>query len=375
MSMLENGEEFVGILYKRGKFNKSFKERWFRVNRKTQIMDYYENEEKSVSFQNSLGHIDLAICKRIEVNTTDKKFDNDSLPEFITYNLLNSEKKSFSFNIVSPQRTFTLAAISEIDLFKWLQFLSICVYGAVIKQGYVKKQEGATAISKAWKKRYAVLNEYRQLKWYQDHNRNGYLGFIDCNTLSSISNGKTIASELGYILDLYTKYGNVWYVGCKDELERDNWNKHLTSLLPKRQPKSSTYNIDNDDQKGGGGGKSNVFGNNLIYEEECKSINKCHSISRMIKCLHIWNGNGDSVTINKILSQNKHFVRDYNHILNIHLDDRNDFDKLYKFVISQIRHIDLTQNNDLSLPDESQQNTFYENAMHIYNCYFFGDLV
>ena len=369
MSLLEDGNTFVGKLYKRGKFNRNFKERWFTVNRLTQLIEYYENEDKATSIQNSLGQIDLALVSRIEVDTTDKEYDNEDLPEFITYNLQSSEKKSYTFHVISQQRTFTLAAISELDLFKWLQFLSICVFGAVIKQGYVKKQEGATAVSKSWKKRYAVLNEYFQLKWYSDHHRNGYLGFIDVHTLSSISNGKVIASELGYILDLFTKYGNVWYIGCKDEKERQDWNNKLTEFLPQKRYKINEYIDDND---------YNVFGHNLIFhkDEECKSIEKCHSVQRMIKCLHVWNGNGDSETINKILAQNKYFTKDYNHILSIHIDDRNEFKLLQKFVTSKIRDIDFSLlNKNLSLPDESQQNTFYENAMHIYNCYLFGNLV
>lgn len=373
MSLLEDGQTFVGTLYKRGKYNRNFKERWFIVNRLTQIINYFENEDKAKSIQNSLGQIDLALVSRIEVNTTDKQHDNDALPEFVIYNLQSSEKKSYTFQIVSSQRTFTCAAISELDLFKWLQFLSICVFGAVIKQGYVKKQEGATAVSKSWKKRYAVLNEYRQLKWYTDHNRNGYLGFIDINTLSSVSNGKIIASELGYILDLYTKYGNVWYVGCKDETEREDWSKKLTDLLPKKRPTISEYS-DSDKH----GQIRNIFGRNLVFheDEECKSIEECPSIQRMIKCLRVWNGNGDLQTINQILAQNKYFTKDYNHIISVHIDDRNEFSKLYKYVSAQIRDLDFSAlNKNLTLPDETEQNTFYENAMHIYNCYLFGNLV
>eukprot|EP01083_Nonionella_stella_P227677 807604_1 len=81
MSVLENGEKFAGTLYKRGKINRSFKERWFIVSRKDQIMEYYMSEEKSSDISTCLGHIDLALVEGIEVMTSTTNFDNEALPE------------------------------------------------------------------------------------------------------------------------------------------------------------------------------------------------------------------------------------------------------------------------------------------------------
>eukprot|EP00484_Ammonia_sp_Unknown_P025822 CAMPEP_0197037988 /NCGR_PEP_ID=MMETSP1384-20130603/15054_1 /TAXON_ID=29189 /ORGANISM="Ammonia sp." /LENGTH=370 /DNA_ID=CAMNT_0042468375 /DNA_START=16 /DNA_END=1128 /DNA_ORIENTATION=- len=370
MAMQEDGQSFAGTLYKRGKFNRSFKERWFVVNRVTQMMQYYESEEKSHVKQNELGDIDLALIEKIQVMTTDANYDNDELPEFITYTFSSSEKKSFTFHLVSSSRTFTLAAVNEIDLQKWLQFLSICIYGGVIKEGYIKKQEGATSVSKAWRKRYAVLTSYYQLKFYQDQQRHGYLGFIDCTTLSSISNGKVIASELGYILDLYTKYGNVWYIGCADQQQRDDWNKRLTHLLQQRRTDTFVVYGDQDDKK-----EVNIFGHNMVFEDKCKSVKHCHSVERIVKCLHVFNGNLDEQQVNRVLSKNTYFIQDYHHLMSQHLQHRGEFQSIYKFMLSKIRHLDLQQSSTLTMPDEEEQNTFYINAMYVIHCYFFGNLV
>ena len=375
-STAQNEEAFAGTLYKRGKINRAFKERWFMVSRSTQLMEYYECSEKAGSKSNCLGTIDLALIQKISVMTTNSQYDNDELPAFISYTETSSEKKSFSFSMASPHRTFILAALSEQELLEWLQYLSLCLYGGVIKEDFVKKQEGATALSRAWKRRYCVLNEYHQLKWYKDEHRTKCLGFIDIKTVSSVSNGKEIASELGYILDLYTKYSNVWYIGCRDEDERREWNKHLTLLLPK-EPARFVYAQHGHDEKQNEDENANedVFGGDDCCEVECRAGSKCHSVQRMVKCLHIWNGNGDEMKINEILSSNKHFSEDYEHILSVHLDSRNEFQILYKHVLKHVRQIDLTQNHGLTLPDESKQNTFYVNAMFVIHCYLFGDLV
>ena len=71
--------------------------------------------------------------------------------------------------------------------------------------------------------------------------------------------------------------------------------------------------------------KSTVFGSDLVFEAKCKSVGKCHSVQRLIECMHIWNGNGDEERINELLSENGHFSADYDHILKWHLDSRNEF--------------------------------------------------
>merc|ERR1719295_1153114 len=47
-----------------------------------------------------------------------------------------------------------------------------------------------------------------------------------------------------------------------------------------------------------------IFGRDLVFEHKCKSLRKCHSVQRLIECMHIWNGNGDEERINELLSQN-----------------------------------------------------------------------
>ena len=247
-------------------------------------------------------------------------------------------------------------------------------------------------------------------------------------------------------LDLYTKYGNVWYIGCEDDTLRGEWNESITSLLPEADIGHFVYsetsetmmepgdhdvtstppprpshsapppalsanalsakyhsakNIESADDtksmatmatnRGAEGTERterkenvdrnvdrkllpNLFGGS-VFEAECKSVRKCHSVSRLIECMHIWNGNGDEERINELLAQNRHFPADYEHILKWHLDSKNEFQALYKHILKHIRHVDLYSHRDLQLPDESQQHTFYVNAMYVIHCYLFGNLV
>ena len=356
--------------------------------------------------------------------------------------------------MISPHRSLHLAAINEEEFVQTLSVLSMAVYGGVVKEGWLRKQEGATAISRKWKRRYGVLTAYRQLKWYKDEGRTKYLGFIDVGTLSSVSNGKR--SQTLCQLDLHTKYGNVWFIGCDDDGDRQSWNDRITELLPDQHPMghfvySETSETMMDDanhslndplqpqpqslpqpppppgpppadlmpppglgtadgmgmdsdiiiddvvesinpskesaETTGSSSKEQrppkrhrhgncaIFGTEPVFEAKCKSVRKCHSVQRLIECMHIWNGNGDEERINELLAQNGHFSADYEHILRWHLDEKNEFQALYKHVLKHIRHVDLHSHRDLTLPDEAQQNTFYVNAMYVIHCYFFGNLV
>jgi len=439
-------------------------------------MEYYETRESAQSKANVLGTVDLALVSRIEALTVSPSAlptgssGSGSMwsaapvfPGIVWSGSLDlcSSKKAYSFSVFTHRSTLHLAALNESDLLSVLHHLSQAVYGSVVFSGWIRRQEG---ISRKWRRRYGALNEYHQLKWYKDEGRSKYLGFIDVDTLSSVSKGKRTATLCE--LDLYTKYGNVWYLGFEDEIERESWNEQLTAMLPEQQrmghfvySETSETMMEGDgdhevgghliigppppfptpsSSSGGGGGgtgssqfapyrvhrerketealsgmdiadddeaehivepingteqsaetepepsskpkresaaKSSIFGKDMVFEAKCKSVRKCHSVQRLIECMHIWNGNGDEERINELLSENGHFSADYEHILKWHLDSKNEFQTLYKHILKHIRHVDLHWHRELTLPDESKQNTFYVNAMYVIHCYFFGNLV
>ncbi len=370
-----------------------------------------------------------------------------------------------------------LAALTHCDFVYFVNVLHCAVYGGVVLSGWLRRQEGATALSRKWKDRYAVLTEYGQLKWYKGSSRSKYLGLIDVvGTLSSVSFGARSSTECQ--LDLHTKYGNVWLIGCDDDGQRQSWNDRITELLPDQHPmghfvysetsetmmddavhslndplppqllqpqpppppgpppkdivpdaameavmdsmtapeaerREECDGMDIDDavepmnapkesaesgpssaakveeqrrrrrEKGHRHGAATsgsvsgrgLFGDAAVFEAECKSLRKCHSVQRLIECMHIWNGNGDEERINELLAQNGHFGADYEHILRWHLDAKNEFQALYKHVLRHIRHGDLHSHRTLTLPHEAHHNTFYVNAMYVIHSYFFGNLV
>ena len=87
------GTLFQGKLYKRGRYNKAFKERWFVISQSGQWMEYHESMDSAQSKGHPLGTIDLALVQRIEAFTVNPNANHDELPPFISWNLKQSEKK------------------------------------------------------------------------------------------------------------------------------------------------------------------------------------------------------------------------------------------------------------------------------------------
>ena len=212
----ETPDSFTGKLYKRGNINKSWKERYFRINRVNQTMKYYKEESDSNTDGLEQGNINLGEVSKVEVITAYDITLIKQLPQHIYPNDKTKSDKPFTFQLISSGRTYVLATENKSQLFKWLRFLVISLYGEILKEGWLRKQ-GAT--NKAFKKRYFVLNKYQQLKYYEDDKRETYLGHINCTKINHINNGKIFGSDLRYTLDLNTP-NRKWIIAAKDGDER-----------------------------------------------------------------------------------------------------------------------------------------------------------
>ena len=212
----ETPDSYTGKLYKKGNINKSWKARYFRVNRFKQTMKYYKEESDSNTDGLEQGTINLGDILRIEVLTNYDITLIKQLPQHIVPNDKTKVDKPFTFQLVSSGRTYVLATENKSQLFKWLRFLKTSLYGEIVKQGWLRKQ-GST--NKAFKKRYFVLNKYQQLKYYEDEKRDHYLGMIDCTKIYHINHGKIFGSDLRYTLDLNTE-NRKWVIVAKDKDER-----------------------------------------------------------------------------------------------------------------------------------------------------------
>lgn len=210
-----NAEEvtYSGKLSKRGKVNKAWKERHFVLNSFAQMLKYYENETDS----NEKGKINLADITAIEVLTN---YDISYIKQLPSYIIPNDNKKpdenKFTMQLISSGRTFVLATENRSDFFKWLKHLQNCLYGEIVKEGWLKKQG---AVNKGWKERYMVLNRFQQMKYFDDQKRTNFLGMIDCTKINHINNGGIKPGGPRYTLELHTQQ-RTWILGANDKENR-----------------------------------------------------------------------------------------------------------------------------------------------------------
>eukprot|EP01083_Nonionella_stella_P071755 192927_1 len=207
---------FSGKLLKKGNINKSWKTRYFAVNKALQTVQYYEKETDLNGSKNEKGCIDLQTIMRIEVTEIIQ-----GLPKHIASNdKLKSEKEN-TFHLVSSPRTFILAAPTKSDLMNWLRFIHSCIYPDILKEGHLTKQSG---IQKTFKSRYFVLNKLQQLKYYDDERLTNCLGALDCKQITNVSTKTT-----GHIFNIYIDTRK-WVIAAKNDVLRSEWVQWIESM-------------------------------------------------------------------------------------------------------------------------------------------------
>ena len=105
------------------------------------------------------------------------------------------------------------------SFFEWIKYLQLCLYGNIIKQGWLYKLGN---VNKSWKRGYFVLNKYQQLKYYEDSERVKYLKMVDCKEILSVDNGKKSYDDHPYIMELTTKQ-RVWIIAAECDNDRVNF--------------------------------------------------------------------------------------------------------------------------------------------------------
>ena len=197
-----------GLLHKRGKLNKGWKERYFILTDDLKLK-YYESQSKLSESEmlgnddNVFGIINILNVELIEIALIDINNDKDSIqiPKYVkllknykktsaNYNGKNNENGSIDnirsniIHLVLSSRTYILSANTKKDFNKWLSIFYKYIYDGVIFQSFGYKQGQK---NKAFKKRYFVLNKYNQIKYYDNEYRNNHFGFIDLNDIHSFN--------------------------------------------------------------------------------------------------------------------------------------------------------------------------------------------
>ena len=124
-----------GKLYKRGKINKAWKERWFVLDEYEQKMEYYPNKEDAINHTHLCGTIDLSLVERIEmISNIDQiklsetellKQNQTILSKFILTNEKAKSNKPYSFQLVMKSRTYIFSAGDSKTYISWLSAYSL----------------------------------------------------------------------------------------------------------------------------------------------------------------------------------------------------------------------------------------------------------
>ena len=237
-------DTFTSKLYKKGKYNKGWKERYFIVYRMEQRIEYYSKQDDAAQKKDVCGTIDLSTVSKIDVISKYDIILVKQLPEYIGHNDKKKSDKDFTFELYADNRTFVFAATDKSSFFQWLKYLKSCLYGAIVKQGWLKKLGN---VHKKWKRRYFVLNKYRQMKYFEDSKKTNFLGFIDCKSIISVTNGKIYANDLRYTLELNTKQ-RIWIIAAQDKDERLEWAR-LIDALQRDDWKQQLEKIEEEEEK------------------------------------------------------------------------------------------------------------------------------
>eukprot|EP01084_Bolivina_argentea_P311124 538519_1 len=219
-----------GKLSKRGKINKSWKERWFVLNEdantETLSLQYYSYLGIKNTNKELLGIIDLSLVERIE--TTSNTTINTNASQYIIINNKKKQNKQYSFELITPNRTYVLAADDKKTYCKWLTEISRIIYGEIVYQGVLKKQG---QINKTWRVRYCVLNKFKQIKYYPTKQRQKLLGYI--NLIDAViirDNSRTYSLELEYTFEIAT-VKRTWVICAPTQLQKTEWIKHIESVI------------------------------------------------------------------------------------------------------------------------------------------------
>eukprot|EP01084_Bolivina_argentea_P121218 214829_1 len=221
-------DTFSDKLYKRGKFNKGWKERFFAVYRIEQKIEYYASSDDRKQNDKMCGSIDLCSVAKIEVIDDDFKSTDSSTGRLrhIGYNEKAKSEKSFTFYLITKKRTYVFAAYSKESLLKWLKYLQSCLYGQVVKQGWLSEQIGKYINHKKvykYDKKYYVLNKFQQIKYYNNQQKTSCLGTIDLKNVKSMGSGCTGNQKMMYSTVVLRFPSGGVTLATTDKKSRDDW--------------------------------------------------------------------------------------------------------------------------------------------------------
>ena len=168
----------------------------------------------------------------------DKKADHheeEPLPPSPTIRHKHSESsRSLLIYLVTSSRTYKLSASNSNSFVEWLQNLDRYLYGEVILESFLDKKGSD---HKAFKQRYFAVNQYRQIKYYNNERRETLHGVIDLND-DTLSVQYSMNEHLIEIRSEKRK----WILFAKEATLYRKWVSTLRSLMESQSttPSGST---------------------------------------------------------------------------------------------------------------------------------------
>lgn len=198
---------YEGPLFKKGKIHTVWRHRWF-VLYNTRMLAYYENQKESMggAFK-PLGEIDLSLCIKLS-DINDRSKDNNG---------------KYIFEITSKSRTYVLSCIDLESLHIWNKYLSKYIFGDCIHHGWlIKKGEHLHS----WRKRWFVLSDIKELRYYEDETLNKFKGIIKLDDVNLIRHGDKETYGYEYTIEIVTN-DRTWVLVTTHHAFREIWMEKI----------------------------------------------------------------------------------------------------------------------------------------------------
>jgi len=221
-----------GKLQKKGKINTAWKDRWFEMSFLSNglTLSYYQSKQNK------------KLCGKIEVaNVYQIKAIDYNQDEFTDYNIPNNitltqsteseaDYPKYSFILCTLGRDYILSAPNSTEFIAWIELLNKYVFAKTVFDGYldIKEEKG----NNVWNKCYFVLDENKQLKYYNNRNKEIFCGSIPLSKINKIKNDKVYDNDRVFTFSLHSsskKLKRKSWILCYVHRSKNAYNQNLES--------------------------------------------------------------------------------------------------------------------------------------------------